>query len=279
MSWPSARLLIRLCIAVMLASAGGCLNIQRSATPPQFATCSSRVAVAQVLDRRTLRLSDGKVVELVNPQLFLSVPSPEQADYFALNEELVHYLKTHLEGRTVSVDLADSTLALCGEDGVALGTGLVAQGLLYLEQVTGPLEAGSRESWLKLEALARQQQRGLWKKGLVGKRPFDRVARLTHLGLTGEQTLDEISADGTLLGKGKKLTLNNIESLREMVANSAIALMPRSPNFWQLCCNVGGSWFRVYYPRQSGAPQTADYIESAELETFFRRIFDDQNKP
>jgi hypothetical protein len=254
---------------------GGCAAAPRSAPSPQAALCDRRVEVAQLLDRRTLRLASGTIVQLVDPQLFLAAPSPDQPDYFALNEELVHYLKNHLEGRTVSGDLSAAGLALCGQDRVAIGTGLVAQGLLYLEQVTGPLETASLDQWRQLETRAKQQRRGLWKNGPVGSRPFERVARLTYEGPGGEQQLDEITSDGLVVGKGRRIIPERLTQLRAIVAESAIVLLPRHPNFWRLCCDTGGSWFRVYYPRREGAPQAADYIESPELETVFRRLFDE----
>jgi hypothetical protein len=152
---------------------------------------------------------------------------------------------------------------------------LVAQGLLYLEQVTGPLETASLDQWRQLETRAKQQRRGLWKKGPVGSRPFERVARLTYEGPGGEQRLDEITSDGLVVGKGRRIIPERLAQLRAIVAESAIVLLPRHPNFWRLCCDTGGSWFRVYYPRREGAPQAADYIESPELETVFRRLFDE----
>jgi hypothetical protein len=266
---PSPPLLLALALAI-----GGCAAA-RPASSPQVTVCDTRVEVAALLDWRTLRLADGTITQLVDPQLFLAAPSPEQPDYFALNDELVRYLKTHLEGRTVSADLSAAGLALCGEDRVAIGTGLVSQGLLFLEQVTGPLETEGLKPWQQLEQRARQERRGLWKKGPVGSRPFERVARLTYEGPGGGQQLDEITVDGTVIGKGRRLVPERLAQLRAIVADSAIVLMPRHPNFWRLCCDVGGSWYRVYYPRREGAPQAADYIESPELETVFRRLFDE----
>ncbi|MEW6325863.1 MAG: hypothetical protein AB1515_10820 [Nitrospirota bacterium] len=258
----------------LILSAGlyGCAAAGPSALP-QPAACDSRVTVAQLLNERTLRLDDGKVVELASPQLFLSAPSPEQPDYFALTKELLDHLKRHLEGRSVTADLAGSALSLCGEDRVALGTGLVSQGLLYQEQVTGPMEAVDREQWSRLEHSARQQRLGLWKKGPVGDRPFDRVARLTRTS-AGDQRLFEIGYDGTVFGARRKLAPEQVAQLRAIVAQSATVIMPRDPTFWQLCCDAQAEWFRVYYPRREGAAQAADYLESAELATFFRRIDD-----
>jgi len=240
----------------------------------ELPTCG-QADIAQVIDRRTLRLADGKLVELAMPQLFLQAPSPEQTDYVALTKTLVAYLKEHLDGRTVTADVADGQLRLCGRDLVALGTGLVGQGLLFVEQATGPIDTDTLATWKKLEYGARQNRLGLWKKGDVGAAPFERVARLTFRSLTGEQTLDEITFDGTLPGRGVTLTPERLKQFHAVVAGSAITLLPRSPNFWRLCCDVGGNWFRVYYPRKGPGAQAADYIESPDLETFFRQVFDD----
>jgi hypothetical protein len=269
-------------LALLLASllAGGCATTQ-TAPSTQFTACHDRVTVAQLLDRRTIRLSDGRIVELIRPQLFLAVPSAGQPDYLALNDELVRYLKQHLEGRTISVDLAGATLALCGEDGIALGTGLVAQGLLYLEQVTGPSETESLKPWLQLEQRARQERLGLWSKGPVGPAPFDRVTRQSRSAFGGEQEFDVITYDGTVIAQGGrrlKLSPEFTAQFRAIVAQSAVVLMPRNPNFWQLCCDTGGSWFRIAHAGRGGAPAATDYMESAELETFFRRIFDDEGR-
>ena len=262
-----------LCAAAAICALTGCESAPPIVASP-LPTCG-HVAIEQVIDRRTLRLADGKLVELTEPQLFLQAPSPDQPDYFALNQSLVAYLKAHLEGQTVTADLADAKLSLCGQDLVALGTGLVGQGLLFVEQVTGPLDPDSQATWKKLEYAARQNRRGLWKKGNVGAAPFDRVARLTFRGLTGEQSLDEIAFNGTLPGRNVTLTPDRLAQFHTIVADSAITLLPRSPNFWRLCCDVGGSWFRVYYPSKGDNAQTADYIESPELETFFRQVIDD----
>ncbi|MBI3620844.1 MAG: hypothetical protein HY208_01450 [Nitrospirae bacterium] len=259
--------------ALLVFALAGCQS-----APPNPAsslpTCGT-VAVEQVLDRRTLRLADGKLVELAMPQLFLQPPSPDQPDYFALNQTLVASLKEHLEGHTVTADLADAKLMLCGEDLVSLGTAWVSQGLLFVEQTTGPIDPDTLTSWKKLEYGARQNRLGLWKKGNVGAAPFDRVARLTSSSLTGEQAMDEITFNGNLPGRGVTLAPERLAQFHAIVADSAITLLPRSSNFWRLCCDVGGSWFRVYYPRKGNNAQTADYIESPELETFFRQVIDD----
>jgi len=237
-------------------------------------TCG-QIAIGQVIDRRTLRLADGTLVELVSPHMFLRAPSPEQTDAVALNRALVAHLKAHLDGRTVTADLADAQLTICGKDLVALGTDLVSQGLLFVEQVTGPLDSDSLAAWNTLEYAARQNRRGLWKKGDVGPAPFDRVARLTFRSQTGEQAMDEITYNGTLPGRGVTLTLERLAQFHAIVAGSAITLLPRSPNFWRLCCDIGGSWFRIYYPPGADGMQAADYIESPGLETFFRQVIDD----
>jgi hypothetical protein len=262
---------------VLLALTAACALIRcQSVTAPSTAsplpTCG-KIAVSQVIDRRTLRLADGKQVELVAPQMFLRAPSPEQIDDVALNDALVAYLKEHLEGQTITGDLADGRLTLCGQDLVALGTGLVSQGLLFVEQVTGPLDPDSLADWKKLESSARQHRLGLWKKGNVGSVPFDRVTRLTFSSLTGQMALDEITFDGALTGRGITLTPERLARFHAIVAGSAITLLPRSPNFWRLCCDVGGGWFRIYYPRRTDGTQAADYIESPDLETFFRQVF------
>ena len=256
----------------VLVTLGGCAGATKNARP-LIPTCQETITIDEVIDRRTLRLSDGKIVELTVPQLFLQAPSPEQPDYFSLNEELVAFLKKRLEGETLTADRSGASVSLCGQDRVAVGTALVSQGFLYVEQAAGPVEATSREQWARLEASARQKQRGLWKNGTVGPRVFDRVARLTFDGLTAAQHLDEISYDGIVPTRGRTLTPQNIEQLHTVVSESAIVIMPRSTNFWQLCCSVSGAWFRVYYPRKEGETQAADYIESPQLATFFRRIF------
>ncbi len=273
---PAGRAILAL---LLLEAVWGCAGSGADTLRAHMPTCGSTVKIDQVIDRRTLRLADGKIVEITEPKLFLPEPSPNQPDSFALNEELVAFLRSTLTGRTVTADLSGTTIALCGQDLVAVGTGLVTQGLIYLEQATGPLEAENQESWKKLETLAKQNTRGLWKKGAIGRRPFERVARLTHASLTGEQTLQELSSDGFVLGAGRQLTPQNLELLHTIVAGSAIVILPRSANFWQLCCDITGTWFRVYYPHQEGHAQEADYIESAELETFFRRIFDNGSTP
>jgi len=263
-----------LCAMVAGFALAGCQSAPSPIDTASLPTCG-RVAIQQVIDRRTLRLADGKMAELVMPQLFLQAPSPDQTDYVALNQTLVAYLQAHLDGQTVTAELADAKLTLCGGDLVTLGTGLVGQGLLFVEQATGPLDPDSLATWKKLEYAARQNRRGLWKKGNVGASPFDRVARLTSRGLTGEQALDEITFDGTLLGRGVSLTPERLAQFHTIVADSAITLLPRSPNFWRLCCDVGGNWFRVYYPRRTDGTQAAEYIESPELETFFRQVIDE----
>jgi hypothetical protein len=265
--------------AVLLALSAACTLARcQPVTAPIAAsplpTCGP-IAVGQVIDRRTLRLADGKRVELIAPHMFLRAPSLEHTDDVALNNALVAYLKEHLEGHTITADLDDATLSLCGHDLVALGTGLVSRGLLFVEQVTGPLDPDTLTTWKKLEYEARQQRRGLWKKGNVGSSPFDRVARLTHSSLTEEQALDEITFNGAVPGRGVALTPERLAQFHAIVAGSAITLLPRSPNFWRLCCDVGGSWFRVYYPRRADGTQAAEYIESPDLETFFRQVIDD----
>jgi hypothetical protein len=234
-----------------------------------------QVAISQVLDHREVRLADGRLVELVMPQLFLQTPSLDQPDLVALNQALVAYLKAHLDGRTVSADLADGTLSLCGRDLVVLGTGLVSDGLLYMEQVNGSLDPDAQATWRALEDGARQHRLGLWKKGDVGAVPFDRVARLTFRSLPREQTLDEITFNGQLSGRGGALTPEQLDRFHAVVASSAIVLLPRSPNFWRLCCDVTGSWYRIYYPRRADDTQSADYIDSPDLETFFRQVYAD----
>jgi len=250
----------------------------RPATAPIAASTLPRcgqVAISQVLDHREVRLADGTLVELAMPQLFLQIPSPDQPDLVALNKALIAYLKAHLEERTVSADVADGKLTLCGQDVVTLGTGLVSDGLLYLEQVTGSLDPDAQITWKQLEYEARQHRLGLWKKGDVGAAPFDRVARLTLRSLPREQTLDEITFNGQVSGRGAALTPEQLDRLHAVVASSAIVLLPRSPNFWRLCCDVAGSWYRIYYPRRADDTQSADYIESPDLETFFRQVFDE----
>jgi len=265
--------------ALLLALTAVCVLARCQSAPPPIAASAlpacGQIAIGEMIDRRTLRLAGGKVVELAMPQLFLQTPSPDQPDYVALNQALVAYLKDHLEGHTVTADLVDTRLTLCGQDLVALGTGLVSQGLLFVEQVTGPLDPDTLTTWKKLEYGARQNRLGLWKKGDVGAVPFDRVARLTFRSLTGEQALDEISFGGALPGRGPALTPERLAQFHAIVADSAITLLPRSPNFWRLCCDVGGSWFRVYYPPRADGTQAADYIESPDLETFFRQVIDD----
>ena len=271
-----ARLKFLATLMAMSLALSSCSGSRENLIQGQLPTCDERVTVETVVDRRTLRLSDGTIAELTAPQLFLRVPSPEQPDYFALSTELLEFLRTRLEGHTISVDRTRNTLAICGQDRVELGTALVSKGLLFIEQATDPLESTSRDTWNKLEATARANRLGLWKNGLVETRPFERVARLSLVGLTGDRTLDEISSRGIVLGSGKKLTQENLTYLRTLVAEAQTVIMPRSPNFWQLCCSVDGTWFRVYYPREEGRFQEADYIESPDLETLFRRLFDAQ---
>lgn len=263
---------------VLVLSAACLLPSCHAAPSPSAAsvapTCG-QVAVGQVLDHRVIRLADGTRVELVMPQLFLHAPLPDQPDVVALYQALVAYLKAHLDGRTVSADLTDGRLSLCGQDLVALGTGLVSQGLLFVEQVTGPLDPDTLTTWRALESEARQHRLGLWNKGDVGAVSFDRVARMTVRSLPREQTMDEITFDGLLPGRGVTLTPERRKQFHAIVAKSAIILLPRSPNFWRLCCDVAGSWFRIYYPRRADDTQPADYIESPDLETFFRQAFDD----
>ncbi len=269
--WAGRAILLTL---TAMCAFTGCQSAPAPIDASSLPTCG-QVTIEQVIDRRTLRLANGKMVELIAPQLFLQTPSSDQPDYFALNQALVASLKEHLEGRTVTADLAGATVSLCGEDLVSLGAGLVSQGLLFVEQVTGPLDPDSLTTWKKLEYAARQNRRGLWKKGNVGAVPFDRVARLSFRSLTGEQALDEIAFNGRLSGRGVVLTPERLAQFHAIVADSAITLLPRSPNFWRLCCDVGGSWFRVYYPRKGNSTEAADYIESPELETFFRQVIDD----